>query len=76
MNTLCRSCAIIKKNAVMFVALLAALITSFIVPPDKEYIEYLPSYSKYEGNYLNYNRLIISFNDDTYTNIEVEYVKE
>jgi hypothetical protein len=24
----------------MFVALLAALITSFIVPPDKEYIDY------------------------------------
>lgn len=42
----------------------------------REYIDYLPSYSKYEGNYLEYNRLIISFNDDTYANIEVEYVKE
>ncbi len=40
MNTLCKSCAFIKKNIVMFVALLAALITSFIVTPDKEYIEY------------------------------------
>ena len=30
----------IKKNAVMFIALTAAVITSFIVPPDKEYIGY------------------------------------
>lgn len=30
----------IKKNAVMFIALIAAVATSFIVPPDKEYIGY------------------------------------
>ncbi len=30
----------IKKNAVMLIALVAALITSFIVPPDKEYLGY------------------------------------
>ena len=30
----------IKKNAVMFIALIAAVVTSFIVPPDKEYIGY------------------------------------
>ena len=32
--------ALIKKNAVLCVAVLAALITSFIVPPDKAYLEY------------------------------------
>ena len=32
--------AFIKKNAVLCVALLAALITSFIVPPDKAYLDY------------------------------------
>ena len=32
--------AFIKKNAVLCVAVLAALITSFIVPPDKAYLEY------------------------------------
>lgn len=32
--------AFVKKNTVMFVALFAALITSFIVPPDKEYLGY------------------------------------
>ncbi len=32
--------AIIKNNAVMFIAMAAAIITAFIVPPDKEYIEY------------------------------------
>ncbi len=30
----------IKKNAVMFIALLAAIVTSIIVPPDNEYIKY------------------------------------
>ena len=30
----------VKKNAVMFIAMLAALITSFIVTPDGEYIDY------------------------------------
>ena len=30
----------IKKNAVMLIALLAAIITSIIVPPDKEYLGY------------------------------------
>ena len=29
-----------KKNAVMLIAALAALVTSFIVPPDAEYIGY------------------------------------
>ena len=32
--------AFVKKNAVMFIALLAAVITSFIIPPDKAYIDY------------------------------------
>lgn len=31
---------LIKKNIVMFVALLAAVVTMFIVPPDKEYLGY------------------------------------
>ena len=31
---------LIKKNIVMFVALLAALVTVFIVPPDKAYLDY------------------------------------
>ena len=30
----------IKKNAVLCIALLAALVTSIIVPPDKEYLDY------------------------------------
>ena len=30
----------VKKNAVMFIALAAAIITSFIVPPDKAYLDY------------------------------------
>ena len=30
----------IKKNAVMFIALLAAAVTAFIVPPDREYLGY------------------------------------
>ena len=30
----------VKTNAVMLIAALAAIITSFIVPPDKEYIDY------------------------------------
>ena len=30
----------VKKNAVMFIALLAAIITSVIVPPDKGYLDY------------------------------------
>jgi len=30
----------IKKNAVMFIALIAAVATSFIVPPDKDYVGY------------------------------------
>ena len=32
--------AFAKKNVVMLIALLAAIITSFIIPPDKEYLEY------------------------------------
>ena len=31
---------LIKKNVVMFVALLAALVTMVIIPPDKEYLKY------------------------------------
>lgn len=31
---------VIKKNVVMFVALLAALITMFVIPPDREYLGY------------------------------------
>ncbi len=30
----------IKKNVVMFVALVAAIVTCFLVPPDKEYLSY------------------------------------
>lgn len=32
--------AFVKKNAVMFIALLAAVITSFIIPPDAKYLDY------------------------------------
>ncbi len=32
--------AFVKKNAVLCIAVLAAIITSFIVPPDKEYLGY------------------------------------
>ena len=32
--------ALIKTNIVMFIALLLAIITSIIVPPDKEYLDY------------------------------------
>ncbi len=32
--------AFVKKNAVMVIALLAAIVTSFIVPPDREYLDY------------------------------------
>ena len=35
-----RILAFIKKNAVMFIAMLAAIATSVIVPPDKEYVGY------------------------------------
>ncbi len=31
---------VIKKNVVMFVALLAAIITMFLIPPDREYLGY------------------------------------
>ena len=31
---------LIKKNVVMFVALLAAVATMFLVPPDREYLDY------------------------------------
>jgi len=31
---------VIKKNVVMFVALLAALVTMFVIPPDREYLGY------------------------------------
>ena len=30
-----------KKNAVMFVAFIAAVVTSFFIPIDKEYLNYL-----------------------------------
>ncbi len=32
--------AVLKNNAVMFIAMAAAIITAFIVPPDKEYLGY------------------------------------
>ncbi len=32
--------AFVKKNAVVCIALVAAIVTSFIVPPDKEYLNY------------------------------------
>jgi hypothetical protein len=39
----------------------------------KDYIDYLPSYSKYGSRYNNYYRLIVSFNDGSIANIEVQY---
>ena len=39
-NTRAAIAAFAKKNVVMLVALAAAIITSFIVPPDKEYLGY------------------------------------
>lgn len=39
----------------------------------KSYILYLPTYEKYTGNYDNYNRLIVSFNNGTFAQIEVNY---
>lgn len=39
----------------------------------KEYIDYLPSYSKYGVRYNDYYRIIASFNDGTVANIEVQY---
>ena len=35
-----KTLAFAKKNAVMLIALLAAVITSFIIPPDKAYLDY------------------------------------
>ena len=32
--------AFVKKNAVLCVALVAALVTSFLVPPDAQYLNY------------------------------------
>ena len=34
---------IIKNNVVFFVALTAALLTMFIIPPDEKYIKRLPA---------------------------------
>ena len=34
-----RLTAFAKKNVVMLIALLAAVVTSFIVPPDKAYLD-------------------------------------
>lgn len=39
----------------------------------KEYIDYLPSYSKYSSRYDDYYRLIIVFNNGEMANIEVHY---
>lgn len=39
----------------------------------KEYIDYLPSYSKYSSRYDDYYRLIVVFNDGVIANIEVHY---
>ena len=39
----------------------------------KEYIDYLPSYSKYASRYDSYYRLIIVFNGGEMANIEVHY---
>ena len=32
--------AVLRNNAVMFIAMLCAIVTCFFVPPDKQYIEY------------------------------------
>lgn len=39
----------------------------------KEYIDYLPSYGKYDNKYDNYYRIIVVFNDGHIANIEVNY---
>lgn len=39
----------------------------------KEYIDYLPSYSKYDSTYDNYYRIVVVFNDGHIANIEVNY---
>ncbi len=39
----------------------------------KEYIEYLPSYSKYSSKYDSYYRIIVVFNNGNIANIEVNY---
>lgn len=39
-NLISKSWKFTKKNAVMFIAFLAALVTSFFVPPDAEYLGY------------------------------------
>ncbi|MBQ5837348.1 MAG: hypothetical protein IIW39_01625 [Clostridia bacterium] len=40
MSSICKVFGYIRKNVVMFVAFFAALITAFIIPPDKEYVGY------------------------------------
>lgn len=39
----------------------------------KEYVDYLPSYSKYSSRYDSYYRLIVAFKDGNMANIEVHY---
>ncbi len=40
-KTLCYVTSFAKKNAVFCIAMLAAIITAFIVPPDNKYLEYI-----------------------------------
>lgn len=42
----------LKKNAVCVIAFLLALVTSFIVPPDKEYLGYLALSSAHKEKYM------------------------
>jgi len=39
----------------------------------KEYVEYIPSYSKYSEDYDDYYRIIVIYNNDNIANIEVNY---
>lgn len=39
----------------------------------REYVEYLPDYSKYSNRYDSYYRIIVAFNDERFSNIEVHY---
>ena len=38
----------------------------------KEYIDYLPSYKKYSGDYDSYYRIIVVFNNGHIANVEVD----
>ena len=45
-----------KKNVVLMVAVLAAVITSFIIPPDEQYISYFDFMCFEKYKFLLYTR--------------------